>query len=217
MKNINIIIIILSLFFGNCECGRKRVERKYVIENNTNHKIKINVYQYNRFNYSKEKMGKGIIHEGMSNDGTGKMIAAYKALQADSMIIYFDDDKKIIYFQANSFPIFRGVPNNKRNILNDSSYIRESNTLYTYTFSEEDYNNAVNFQKKINGQNEQREFLAIRFVKDGSHCIENSNIQLQIEQGLKGATSWNAWRNNVRNIHDNPTENNLDELYANWH
>lgn len=145
MRNINIIIIMMSLCFGGCECGRKVIDRKYVFENNTDHKIKMDVYQYDRFYYSKEKNGKGIIHESMSDDGTGKMIAAYKALNSDSIIIYFDEIKRIIYYQANSFPIFRGIPNNKRNILNDSSYTHESNKLYRYTFTEEDYNNAANF------------------------------------------------------------------------
>ena len=40
---------------------------------------------------------------------------------------------------------------------------------------------------------------------------------LQIEQGLRGAVSWAAWRNNIIRIHENSTENNLNELFANWY
>ena len=129
----------MSLFFGNCECGRKVTNRKYVIENNTNHKIKIDFYQYNRFKLFKEKIGKGVIHEGMSNDGTGKMIAAFFAFRTDSLVIVFNDNKRQIYYMD---PIFKSLPVSKRNILNDSSYTHESNKLYRYSFTEEDYNNA---------------------------------------------------------------------------
>lgn len=40
---------------------------------------------------------------------------------------------------------------------------------------------------------------------------------LQIEQGLRGATSWNEWRNNMINRHNNPTEGSINELFSNWY
>jgi hypothetical protein len=39
----------------------------------------------------------------------------------------------------------------------------------------------------------------------------------QIEEGLLGATTWNEWRNSMINRHDNPSEGNLNELFANWY
>ncbi len=39
----------------------------------------------------------------------------------------------------------------------------------------------------------------------------------QVEQGLRGARSWNRWRDNMRNIHTNPTEGNLNQLFGNWY
>ena len=39
----------------------------------------------------------------------------------------------------------------------------------------------------------------------------------QIEQGLRGARSWNAWRDNMRTRHNNRTENRINELFANWY
>lgn len=39
----------------------------------------------------------------------------------------------------------------------------------------------------------------------------------QIEQALRGSGSWNAWRNNIRNMHANNTEVFLDELFSNWY
>jgi hypothetical protein len=40
---------------------------------------------------------------------------------------------------------------------------------------------------------------------------------LQVEQGLRGATSWNQWRNNMIDRHNNPTEGFINELFANWY
>ncbi|MEQ9402116.1 MAG: hypothetical protein RIM99_00910 [Cyclobacteriaceae bacterium] len=39
----------------------------------------------------------------------------------------------------------------------------------------------------------------------------------EVEDGLRGATSWNQWRDNMRNRFSNGTENQLNELFANWY
>ncbi len=39
----------------------------------------------------------------------------------------------------------------------------------------------------------------------------------QIEQGLRGARSWDQWRDNMIIRHSNATENRLNELFANWY
>ena len=38
----------------------------------------------------------------------------------------------------------------------------------------------------------------------------------QIEDGLKGRSSWNGWCEGMRDKHDNPTEGNLNQLFTNW-
>jgi hypothetical protein len=38
----------------------------------------------------------------------------------------------------------------------------------------------------------------------------------QLEDGLRGATSWHGWRNNIKASTNNPTENFVDELFNNW-
>jgi hypothetical protein len=38
----------------------------------------------------------------------------------------------------------------------------------------------------------------------------------QLEDALKGAKSWWAWRDNIKNKYNNPTEKYLDELFNNW-
>ncbi len=39
----------------------------------------------------------------------------------------------------------------------------------------------------------------------------------QIEQGLRGAATWNMWRDNMISRHENATEEFLNELFANWY
>ncbi|HMM11622.1 MAG TPA: hypothetical protein PKE03_05965 [Bacteroidales bacterium] len=38
----------------------------------------------------------------------------------------------------------------------------------------------------------------------------------QIEDALIGQLTWNAWRDNIKNLYNNATENNLDALFAYW-
>ena len=38
----------------------------------------------------------------------------------------------------------------------------------------------------------------------------------QLEDGLISARYWTAWRNSIKHLHDNDTEQYLDELFANW-
>jgi hypothetical protein len=54
----------------------------------------------------------------------------------------------------------------------------------------------------------------------GSIDFPNDNVEYytisEIEDGLRGARSWNQWRDNMSGI-SNPTSTNLDELFANWY
>ncbi|TVZ25917.1 hypothetical protein JM83_0858 [Gillisia sp. Hel_I_86] len=38
----------------------------------------------------------------------------------------------------------------------------------------------------------------------------------QLEDALIGARSWNQWRDNIKNMYNNSTEQYIDELFANW-
>jgi hypothetical protein len=40
---------------------------------------------------------------------------------------------------------------------------------------------------------------------------------LEVQEGMRGAISWNRWRNNMINIHNNPTEGFVNELFDNWY
>jgi len=45
--------------------------------------------------------------------------------------------------------------------------------------------------------------------------VEGYTIK-QIEDALEGTSTWNGWRDNIKNKYDNATENNLDALFAHW-
>jgi len=38
----------------------------------------------------------------------------------------------------------------------------------------------------------------------------------EIEDALQGKRNWNAWRDNIKNLYENETENNLDALFSYW-
>ncbi|SFH34768.1 hypothetical protein [Pedobacter insulae] len=45
--------------------------------------------------------------------------------------------------------------------------------------------------------------------------VEGYSI-VQIQNALCNQTSWNGWKNNIKNLYINGTENNLDALFTNW-
>lgn len=45
--------------------------------------------------------------------------------------------------------------------------------------------------------------------------VEGYDI-LQIQQSVFGQTSWDGWRDNIKNLYNNPTEQHLDALFLNW-
>ncbi len=49
----------------------------------------------------------------------------------------------------------------------------------------------------------------------GTDLVSGYSIR-QIEDGLNGQKSWINWRNNIKNLHSNDTENNLDALFNRW-
>jgi hypothetical protein len=63
---------------------------------------------------------------------------------------------------------------------------------------------------------------------DGSNDITNNgepNISFdnvnsysirQIEDALVGQTNWIGWRDNIKHLHNNATEQNLDALFLHW-
>lgn len=134
-------VVLFSFLFSCCECGNERTKRKYVLENGTTRHIKIDFYDLGRFSGSRAKTGQGIIIEEIADDGgMGKSLSPMYLGYSDSIIVYFDNDKRQIYYLNNglqSQPIVAS-----RHILNEGAYIIKSNELYRFVFTEQDYNNA---------------------------------------------------------------------------
>ena len=123
----------MCILLTGCDGWRKKNFRKYTLENGTQHELKINFYINSVFVKTNSIIGKGTVSEGISNDGVGRAMSPYDAFTADSIVVIFDDIKRQIY-------TVKVVKN--RNILVDLSYQVESDKLYRFTFTEEDYTTA---------------------------------------------------------------------------
>ncbi|OUD36948.1 hypothetical protein [Flavobacterium sp. FPG59] len=58
----------------------------------------------------------------------------------------------------------------------------------------------------------QREFYGFNYPVDRV----NGYTIMQLQNSLVGASSWNEWRDNIKNRYNNPSEIYLDELFNNW-
>ncbi len=134
---------LFFVFIQSCCCDfGKRTNRKYIIENNTVHEIQVGFYEYSRYLYGDSISGKGVLSEGMaSDDGMGRIISASSAFHTDSIIITFNknDRRQIYYYKKDQV---KSIPSTAKNLLSDSSYFKESDELYRFILTEEDYKNA---------------------------------------------------------------------------
>jgi hypothetical protein len=142
MKKYLFTIVALMILLNGCDRQIKRVNRKYVIENGTEKEVKIELYKYGNLTYTATIKGRGILYEGISDNDVGKTISAYNALRSDSAIVTFDHLKEDVHMYVYTPGIGNVIIPETRNVFLDSSYFPESNTLYRFTFTEEDYNNA---------------------------------------------------------------------------
>ncbi|SHF96323.1 hypothetical protein SAMN05444372_101352 [Flavobacterium micromati] len=55
---------------------------------------------------------------------------------------------------------------------------------------------------------------------NGSENLQEDNVNgysiKQIEDVLSNSSSWDAWKNNLKNKYNNETENNVDALFNHW-
>lgn len=145
MKKYNFILISVLFFCFSCGLQHKRnIERKYVLENKTNKEITIELY-INMVKFHSSSINQnGVLLERIVMGSRGKDPTAMWALASDSIIVTFDKKKKQIFTNISRSYYRNITPSDKtKNILFDDAYKVESNTLYRYTFTEEDYNNAA--------------------------------------------------------------------------
>jgi len=139
MKTSNYLIISFLLLFSCVpEAGVER--RNYILINNSGKELRIEFYFYNIFKDSKIVNKEGVL-EMLAKESMGRGITPLLAFDADSIIVTYDNEKRQIYtriVQAN----YQNVNPKLRNILEDATYSIDSEGLYRFTFTEEDYEKA---------------------------------------------------------------------------
>jgi len=146
------IAIFLVLFFcEGCDRNGDYVKRVYKVENSSGHEITVVAHSLNEGSiyWSRHILTNGVIWEGHSDNGLGREISASRALgKTDSVVVTFDNLKRQIYYFSNYGAA--SSPKVFRNIFIDSTYTIESNELYRFIFTEEDYNMAEDCGGKCN-------------------------------------------------------------------
>ncbi len=149
----NIIIILVFTFVLGC----KKTSLYYIVENKTEFEVTIigydkysqidnNVTEIDGTLYSesfKIKPNEKYIVEIPTGDDSGGTIGIFNNESIDSVVIYFNDERRIIYVCKNLY-----TSNcDGKNILNrydnfERSYDGKKTYTYTYTITQEDYDNA---------------------------------------------------------------------------
>src|SRR5699024_7679526 len=102
--------------------------------------LKIDCYAYGIYRDTGFIRGTGIIMEGITNDGgLDKTLNPTFFGGSDSLIVTFDNKKRQIYYLDDDY---KSIPKTSKNILSNEVYTIESEELYRFIFTEEDYENA---------------------------------------------------------------------------
>jgi hypothetical protein len=121
-----------------------KINRIYILENGTEHSIRIDFFEYSMYRYSNTIEGKGILSTGKQSEFEGQgEISALQAFGADSVVIIFNNSKRQIFTYERQRNRFYSIPElTSNNILNDTTYIIENIESFRYIFTDEDYENA---------------------------------------------------------------------------
>lgn len=145
MKNLKKVCLLLGIVCLQA-CHGEIEKRTYQLYNNTDRTIKISFFRTTLFfsdtpiqEYTNE--GESLIYEGNTFQGRGDSYSIEEALNADSIVVFFDNERIQRYHVVQGFEIF-STPPSERNIFSDESYEVINNNLYRFTFTEEDYENA---------------------------------------------------------------------------
>ena len=136
------VIVVLLLYISSCIDGGKKSYSKWEIVNNSGMSILITVYSNGEYQNSININSSAdfweteyYISSGMSNEFPG----ITDAIGGDSINIVFDENRKSVF-------IFPHDPLDSFNVLNPNLYSiihdDDQHTIYRYTFTEADYENA---------------------------------------------------------------------------
>lgn len=139
------LILFLILFFTNCEPGSDKKSRVYSLESNIDIGIRIRLYEFGRVREEKI-VGRGVIFQGTAiDDGIRGGLNPNEALDADSIVVFFEETKQQIYYGEVGVG-FQAIPQTERNILMNEAYTIIGDDFYEFVFTEEDYKNAADIE-----------------------------------------------------------------------
>ncbi|SMO32760.1 hypothetical protein SAMN06265379_10152 [Saccharicrinis carchari] len=143
MKKLQLIAYaIFTLLTFSCGGGTKDYAY-YHLANGTNYDVSMKFYKYDSM-YNNISLAVGQSYTGSAYSGEGGCgRTAYCALDTpDSLVIIFDDNRKAKIIWNGDNTSLGGID---KNLLSDEAYTIEDNENYRYVFTEQDYDNAIEF------------------------------------------------------------------------
>ncbi len=132
MKNILSISYIIMVLFPILQSCEHSVERTYILENGTNHKLDLELYLNNKMVEFIELHKNGDSWEKFYSEDMATDTDPSTVFGIDSLVVKYDDLK----FKSYSFP------SQGKNPFHHENYIVVKKHTFKFTFTEEDYENA---------------------------------------------------------------------------
>ncbi|WP_167342644.1 hypothetical protein [Nonlabens sp. SY33080] len=139
---IRIIFFIIVLFLFSCDPGDEDRQSCYSFINGIDRDVVLEFYSYNSGQNISTIGTYSLNGMGLLNNfckSSRRALGPVSVIRMDSIIVKFDNTKKITYLKVNElgFADF---------LYHVNDYTKEGETFnYSYTFTEEDYNNAIPF------------------------------------------------------------------------
>jgi hypothetical protein len=164
----------------------------------------------NRYNSRSDKIYAVTAHELAHTAHWNMDRGAYNNLGWDGYVRGIDGDKRTMESWASGVEVMFALQRYK-NQFGLSWYNYDENNLQRNTINEEPFYTSIVYDM-IDNFNQRTEYSSSLYPNDN---VYGYSI-LQVERGLRGARSWNAWRSNMINRHYNSTEQYVYQLFCNW-
>lgn len=135
------LLILLSLvLIISCDPDQEDKTTCYSYLNGTNRDVKLEFYDYNSGQFVTEigiydKNGIGLLTNFCKS--SRRALGPVSVIRMDSIVVKFDNNKRLVYLKENDL----GGPDL---LYHTDDYQRDGNSLnFSYTFTEEDYNDAI--------------------------------------------------------------------------
>lgn len=133
------LMSVLLFFLVFISCAEQIDTRTYKIENGTSREVIMKFYIRSRLKKTYNTSGSGLLFTGEARNTTGRFLNASLAIDADSVVVVFDSKRIQKYYLKDRV---LASPETTRNIMLDDAYEKTRDDLYTFVFTEKDYENA---------------------------------------------------------------------------